>query len=60
MRLPGDKCEECCKPIEVGQEVTFTEDTYRFWHTACFEASLTSLSEWPRDSYEVLTKQKND
>ncbi len=52
--LPGDICEECRKPLVHGDEVTFTQDTFRFWHTQCFENSLTPLKEWPREHGRIV------
>jgi hypothetical protein len=44
VRTPGDKCEECGKELKPGDSVTFTDDMRRFWHDACFEASVRPLT----------------
>ena len=56
-RLPGDICEECRKPLAPGDHVTFTEDTFRFWHTQCFEDSLSPL---PKLQGRIVQKQKSE
>lgn len=41
-------CEDCGAAIKVGDEITFTTDMDRWWHTNCFNAHLTPFRKWPR------------
>ncbi len=54
--MGGDICEECHKEFKEGDEVTVIEPAdasnrpTRMWHTACFEAGLTPLKDWPKSA----------
>jgi hypothetical protein len=43
-------CEECRQPLKPGDDVAYTDDeSLRYWHKACFDASLTPFEQWPKN-----------
>jgi hypothetical protein len=47
------ECEECHQPLKIGDEIAHTVDLkverVRYWHKACFDASLTPFEQWPKN-----------
>ena len=48
------KCEECDKPLKLGQNCYWYGDPVRYFHVACFEASLTPIKDLPKSVVKKL------